>query len=95
MFPLFASGHLVVTCYSHAEVGKVVVMDLPIHGYVLKRLQRVEKHEVMLGSDNKGISSSCCGIWQSKKHLIGVVLFSINLKRKAFIKFPSKAVNGA
>ena len=87
MIPLFTSGDLVVTLYSRAKVGDVVVMDLPDYGYVLKRLKQVQKQSVLLGSDNLELFSSCCGVWQSKKHLIGRVLFSINLKRNAFIKF--------
>ena len=87
MIPLFTSGDLVVTFHSRAKVGDVVVMDLPDYGYVLKRLTQVQKQSVMLSSDNLESFSSCCGVWQSKKHLIGRVLFSINLTRKAFIKF--------
>ncbi|MGY8906771.1 MAG: S24 family peptidase [Pseudomonadales bacterium] len=86
MTPLFASGDLVGTFNSRAKIGNVVVMDLPNYGYVLKRLEQVRKKEVMLCSDNKEIFSSCCGVWQSKNHLIGKVLFKINLNSKASIK---------
>ena len=87
MIPLFASGDLVVTFYSRTKVGDVVVMDLPDYGYVLKRLKHVQKQSVILGSDNHKFFSSCCGVWQSKKHLIGIVIFRINLKSKALEYF--------
>ena len=86
MIPLFTSGDLVVTFNSRAKVGDVVVMDLPNYGYVLKRLAQVRKQEVMLCSDNKEIFSSCCGVWQSKNHLIGKVLFKVNINSTASIK---------
>tara|TARA_B100000809_G_scaffold252674_1_gene287651 strand:- start:1260 stop:1613 length:354 start_codon:yes stop_codon:yes gene_type:complete len=86
MIPLFASGDLVVTFNSRAKVGNIVVMDLPDYGYVLKRLEQVRKQEVILSSDNNEIFSSCCGVWQSKNHLIGKVLFKVNIGSRAYIK---------
>lgn len=94
MLPLFASGDFIVTFYSRMQAGDAVVMKLPVYGYVLKRLQQVQNQTVLLGSDNQEYFSSCCGVWQSKKHLVGKVLLSINFKGKGGIRLNYKAKYG-
>ena len=82
MLPSVASGDLIVTYgYRQVATGDVVVIVLPDYGRVVKRVRQATEHWLELASDNRETFSSCCGSRHPKTHLVGTVVFRVNLKR--------------